>query len=170
MDGFRGADGRAGLDLIGEIYDTGTEAHEWDELIETAQGGYALRINTDSIDATRFEASIETARRQLGERDPIAAAATLRRGLAMWHGNAYEEFAFEEWAQPEAARLEELKAVAHEELNDALLASGLAHDVVLKNPISAGQSITWNDVQVDESRDAVVVRRQMEAHFRRNAA
>ena len=101
-----------------------------DELIETAQGGYALRINTDSIDATRFEASIETARRQLGERDPIGAAATLRQGLAMWHGNAYEEFAFEEWAQPEAARLEELKAVAHEELNDALLASGLAHDVV----------------------------------------
>ncbi len=101
-----------------------------DELIETAQGGYSLRIDTDAIDATRFEASIETARRQLGERDPIGAAATLRSGLAMWHGNAYGEFAFEEWALPEAARLEELRAVAHEELNDALLASGLAHDVV----------------------------------------
>ena len=101
-----------------------------DELISTGQGGYRLRIDTDTIDATRFEASIETARRQLSERDPIGAAATLRQGLAMWRGDAYGEFAFEEWALPEASRLAELKAVANEELNDALLASGLAHDVV----------------------------------------
>ena len=49
-----------------------------DELIATEQGGYSLRIDIDAIDAARFEASIETARRQLGERDPIGAAATLR--------------------------------------------------------------------------------------------
>jgi serine/threonine protein kinase/WD40 repeat protein/DNA-binding winged helix-turn-helix (wHTH) protein len=101
-----------------------------DELISTEQGGYSLRSGIDAIDTALFEASIETARRQIGERDPIGAAATLRLGLATWRGDAYGEFAFEEWARPEASRLEELKTVAHEELNDALLACGLAHDVV----------------------------------------
>jgi predicted homoserine dehydrogenase-like protein len=46
---------------------------------------------------------------------------------------------------------------------------GLAHDVVLQRAISIGQSITWDDVQVDEARDAVRVRRDMEAHFRNNS-
>ena len=101
-----------------------------DALIVTEQGGYSLRIGIDAIDAARFEASIDTARRQNNERDPISATATLRQGLATWRGEAYGEFAFEDWAQPEASRLEELRAVADEELNDALLACGLAHDVV----------------------------------------
>jgi DNA-binding SARP family transcriptional activator/WD40 repeat protein len=100
------------------------------ELISTEQGGYSLRIDVDAIDAAQFEASIETARRRVGERDPISAAATLREGLAMWRGDAYGEFTFEEWARPEASRLEELRTVADEELNDALLDCGLAHDVV----------------------------------------
>ena len=99
-------------------------------LISTEQGGYRLRVDIDSIDAARVEASIETARRQLGDRDPIGAAASLRTGLELWRGDAYGEFTFEEWARPEALRLEELRTVAEEELNDALLACGLAHDVV----------------------------------------
>ena len=53
-------------------------------------------------------------------------------------------------------------------LAQSALPIGLAHDVVLQRAISAGQSITWNDVQVDETRDAVRVRREMEAHFRSN--
>jgi predicted homoserine dehydrogenase-like protein len=54
-------------------------------------------------------------------------------------------------------------------LAQSALPIGLAQDVVLQHPISAGQSITWDDVQVDETRDAVRVRRAMEAHFRSNA-
>lgn len=90
-------------------------------LISTEQGGYRLRVDIDSIDAARVKASIETARRQLGDRDPIGAAASLRTGLELWRGDAYGEFTFEEWARPEALRLEELRTVAEEELNDALL-------------------------------------------------
>ncbi len=101
-----------------------------DALIVTEQGGYRLHIDTDQLDANRFEAAIETARRHLGALDPVGAAASLRQGLDMWRGNAFGEFAFEEWAQPEAVRLEERKTVANEELNEALLACGLAHDVV----------------------------------------
>jgi len=54
-------------------------------------------------------------------------------------------------------------------LEQNALPIGLAHDVVLQHPIAAGQSITWDDVHVDTTRDAVRVRRDMEAHFRHNA-
>lgn len=100
------------------------------DLIVTEQHGYGLRIERDQLDAARFEASIELARSQLTSRDAIGAAATLRDGLDLWRGHAYGEFAHEEWAHVEATRLNELKTVAQEELNDSLLACGLASDVV----------------------------------------
>lgn len=80
-----------------------------EQLISTEQGGYRLRIDLDTVDAVRFQASIETARRRLAERDPVGAAATLQEGLATWLGDAYGEFRYEEWAQLEVSRLEELK-------------------------------------------------------------
>lgn len=100
------------------------------DLISTVPGGYRLETDETSIDAGVFAAAIEHARRQAEDRDPVGATETLRDALRMWRGDAYGEFAFEDWASPEASRLEELRVVAHEELGDALLASGLANDVV----------------------------------------
>ena len=100
------------------------------DLVVTEQRGYGVRIEMDHLDAARFEASIEMARSQLAGRDAIGATATLRDGLELWRGTAYGEFAHEEWAHAEATRLNELKIVAQEELNDSLLACGLASDVV----------------------------------------
>ena len=40
---------------------------------------------------------------------------------------------------------------------------GLAGNVVLKNPIAANQCVRWSDVVVDESSQAVIVRRELEA-------
>ena len=99
-------------------------------LIATEQGGYGLRVDPEHVDAARFEASIETAQAQLANRDPIAATATLRRGLDLWRGEAYGEFAHEDWAHAEAMRLDERRTAAEEELNESLLACGLANDVV----------------------------------------
>ena len=42
---------------------------------------------------------------------------------------------------------------------------GLAHHVKLKSDISRGQAICWQDVEIDESLDAVVIRREMERRF-----
>lgn len=42
---------------------------------------------------------------------------------------------------------------------------GLAHNVSLKIPMAEGQSIAWDDVHVDETLEAVRVRREMEAMF-----
>lgn len=40
---------------------------------------------------------------------------------------------------------------------------GLASNVILKNPIAANQCVRWSDVLVDESTQAVQVRRELEA-------
>jgi predicted homoserine dehydrogenase-like protein len=42
---------------------------------------------------------------------------------------------------------------------------GLAHKVKLINPLKAGGIVRWADVQVDETQDAVRLRREMEALF-----
>ena len=42
---------------------------------------------------------------------------------------------------------------------------GLAHDVVLMNPVRAGETVAWSDVRVDEAADAVRARRETEARF-----
>jgi predicted homoserine dehydrogenase-like protein len=47
---------------------------------------------------------------------------------------------------------------------------GLAHNVRLRNPIKAGSPIRWADVSIDETSEAVRVRREMEAMFRSEPA
>ena len=52
------------------------------------------------------------------------------KALALWRGEAYAEFADEDWARPEAQRLGELRVVAYERLVDAELACGRAAEVI----------------------------------------
>lgn len=42
---------------------------------------------------------------------------------------------------------------------------GLAHHVKLKSDIGEGQPVCWRDVEIDESLDAVIMRREMERRF-----
>lgn len=44
---------------------------------------------------------------------------------------------------------------------------GLAHNMVLKSDVQAGQPVRWSDVEFDASKQAVSVRREMEALFRK---
>jgi predicted homoserine dehydrogenase-like protein len=50
-------------------------------------------------------------------------------------------------------------------LERGALPIGLAHDVVLVNPVRAGETVGWSDVRVDGSSEPVRVRRAMEARF-----
>lgn len=43
---------------------------------------------------------------------------------------------------------------------------GLAHDLVLDQPVKAGQPVRWADVVVDAGNQAVAIRQEMEALFR----
>ena len=47
---------------------------------------------------------------------------------------------------------------------------GLAHHVKLRRAVKAGASLTWSDVVVDESSEAVRIHREMEAMFREQSA
>jgi predicted homoserine dehydrogenase-like protein len=54
---------------------------------------------------------------------------------------------------------------AEASLKIGALSLGLAHNVKLLKPVSAGQPVRWTDVAVDESSHAVQVRREMEKLF-----
>lgn len=44
---------------------------------------------------------------------------------------------------------------------------GLAHGLVLKTDVKQGQGLSWNHVEYTEKQQAVAVRREMEAVFRK---
>jgi DNA-binding SARP family transcriptional activator len=96
------------------------------DVLRTASPGYTLRVEDDELDLDRFERFVGEAR----ESDPTAAAALLRRALALWRGPPIGEFGYEAWAQTEIARLEELRLTALEDRFDADLAIGRAGDIV----------------------------------------
>src|SRR5688572_30196065 len=91
--------------------------------------GYVLHAEPASIDARRFERLLAEGRAAL-EDDPETAAVTLRDALALWHGPALADFAYESFAQAEIARLEELRQAAVEARIDADLALGRHGELV----------------------------------------
>ncbi|MER6494545.1 BTAD domain-containing putative transcriptional regulator [Streptomyces griseorubiginosus] len=72
--------------------------------------GYALRLPEDAVDAWRFGARVERARRA-----PAAQVReSLTEALGWWQGPAFQEHGDEVWAVPEVARLGSLRAEARE--------------------------------------------------------
>jgi DNA-binding SARP family transcriptional activator/tetratricopeptide (TPR) repeat protein len=98
-------------------------------LLVSAPPGYAIRVPPDAVDAWRFESLLADAR-AVHAAEPGRARLLLRAALELWHGGAYAEFAEESWAQPEAARLEELRLAARELLLDVALRTGGAAEAV----------------------------------------
>ena len=77
-----------------------------DTIVVASQGRYRLAA---PVDAALFATLLSQA--AAGD-DRIG---TLERALALWTGPAFEEFAAEDWAEPEVARLAELHASAIED-------------------------------------------------------
>lgn len=75
-------------------------------LVVTRDHGYVLAVDPNQIDITHFEAAIDAAR-GLSEHDSHAALEKVDEALAMWRGTPIEEFAYEDFAQVEIARLED---------------------------------------------------------------
>jgi DNA-binding SARP family transcriptional activator/DNA-binding beta-propeller fold protein YncE len=95
-----------------------------EQLLLTQAAGYVLRVPPDQFDAHRFEALLEKGRRELASGKAERASLTLRDALALWRGPALADVAFESFAQPEIARLEELRLAALEARIEADLALG----------------------------------------------
>ena len=99
-------------------------------LVRHRPPGYALDIDPRVIDSRRFEELLRRARVALGRDDPERATADLQMALALWRGEALADYRFDEFAQQEIARLEELRLEAIEERLAAELAGGGAEDLV----------------------------------------
>jgi DNA-binding SARP family transcriptional activator len=86
--------------------------------------GYVLTTPQEQIDARRFERHLGEAEARAATGDAAGAADSLREALALWRGAPLADFTYEEFAQTEIARLEELRLKAVEERIDADLACG----------------------------------------------
>lgn len=99
-------------------------------LVATVPGGYELRLDQGALDASRFEALAAEGRRALASGDPLAAAEVLRSALGLWRGRAYEGYDHEEFARPEAVRLEQQRMSALEDRIEADLQVGRHSELV----------------------------------------
>jgi len=99
-------------------------------LIRTVSGGYMLSIGPDQLDAELFQARVQDGRRALEAGEPAHASELLEGALQLWRGPPLAEVAFEDFAQGEIRRLEELRLIALEARIDADLRLG-RHDAVI---------------------------------------
>ena len=89
--------------------------------IETRPTGYVLRLEPNALDAQRFHDLVRDARRL----DSLAEqSALLSSALRLWRGEALADFRYEDWAQADIARLEELRFRAIEDRIEADLLLG----------------------------------------------
>ena len=99
-----------------------------DDRLETRPPGYRLRAASDEVDALRFERLVRVG---LGSSNrPDVALGVFDEALGLWRGSPYAEFASEEFAAVEVARLVELRARAIEERSAALLELGRPGEVI----------------------------------------
>src|SRR5207244_8217846 len=78
------------------------------EALATRGSGYLITVAADEVDALLFEERLEAAQQALTEGDSASGAREARRALELWRGPALFDFAYESFAQTEAARLNEL--------------------------------------------------------------
>jgi YVTN family beta-propeller protein len=92
--------------------------------------GYLLEVADGELDLDRFERLVDEGGGALASDRPADAARLLREALALWRGPPLADVAYEAFAQPEVARLEERRAAALEQRIDADLALGRHADLV----------------------------------------
>ena len=92
----------------------------------TRAPGYVLQLDPSELDVACFERLVAEARRA----DSRTAAEKLREALALWRGSPLADLAYEAFAQPEIARLAELRLAALEERLEADLATGRHAELV----------------------------------------
>ena len=96
----------------------------------TGHHGYELRVAVDGVDADRFEALVAAGRAAFDGGEAPGAEALLREALELVRGTPLAELADDRVAGLERDRLDELRAVAAEELVEARLAQGRHRELV----------------------------------------
>ncbi len=95
-----------------------------DNRLHTRAGGYVLELLDSELDADRFGRLSDEGRDALSRGEAERAAQLLEEALALWRGPPLADIAYEEFAQSEIARLQELRLATVEELMEAGLVLG----------------------------------------------
>ena len=101
-------------------------------MLLTRQGGYALSIEPEQLDAAVFERLLDEGRALLASGDAAAAHARLNEALGLWRGQPLADVTSVDDVQGEIRRLEELRLLAEMERIDAELALGRAVEAVVE--------------------------------------
>jgi predicted ATPase len=100
------------------------------EVLATEGAGYVLSVEPDQLDLARFEELYERGSTALATGDPARAVALLEEALTLFRGQPLLDVAYEEFAQAESARIEELRLACLERILEARLGMG-EHAAVL---------------------------------------
>lgn len=122
-----------------KVLEPGRPVRSQAQVLVTQPPGYVLQVEPDALDASKFEMLSAQGHRLLAQAHPAAAKGHLTEALALWRGPALAEFAFEQFAQPEAARLEQVRATVHEDLLEAELALGNHAAVIGDVTVAVGE-------------------------------
>src|SRR5436190_1750758 len=96
------------------------------DVLERTHSGYLLAVAEDAVDASRFERLVARARAvRVDERVRL-----LEQAIGLWRGSPLVDVRYEEFAQGEIRRFEELHVSALEELLAAKLEMGASDAVV----------------------------------------
>src|SRR4029077_12219768 len=106
------------------------------DCIRSELGGYVLDMCDATLDTDEFEAALHSASGFVASGRAREAVAPLHSALARWRGRALQDVADRPWALPEAARLEELRRVATDQLPAARRDAG-DHDGVAVDAATA---------------------------------
>jgi DNA-binding SARP family transcriptional activator len=106
------------------LLEPGRRAGTTQHLLLTRGSGYLLQIDPGQVDAWRFERLVEQGRRAVVAGEFERAEDLLGSAFVLWRGPALADFAYELFAEAEAARLEELRMAAVEDRMDAALGRG----------------------------------------------
>jgi class 3 adenylate cyclase len=125
-----GADNRLAMAIARLRKALGPLGGDGDTRLRTVGGGYLLSVGAGELDAHVFSTTVQDGRRALEAGDFARAIERIDIALALWRGPPLAEVAFENFAQSEIRRLDELRLIAVEARVDAYLQLGRHAEVV----------------------------------------
>jgi predicted ATPase/DNA-binding SARP family transcriptional activator len=130
VDAIWGTSSPASARKLVQLYVSQLRAVLPQRAIHTHKAGYALATGRCWIDAVQFaQLSVDVEEALAGE-NPALAESIAERALALWHGPAYADVMYDEFARAGAEKLEQLRWKVIEDRVDAKLRLGRAEAVL----------------------------------------
>jgi DNA-binding SARP family transcriptional activator len=107
--------------------------------IVTRERGYELALDPEQLDSHRFERLLAQGRAELAGDRADSAVRAFEEALALWRGDPLADLAYEPFALPEIARLDDLRIATLEQLMEAKLALGGHAEVVEQLEVLIGE-------------------------------